>query len=67
MGVVYRDRWKISCFLIFGMILVGGCAAAQSGPHTSDKISDLQNLDQFRMLFNEEKGTPRLILLVSPT
>lgn len=65
MGVV--NRWNNSCLLFLATVIFEGCAAAQGAPNSSNRISDLQNLEQFRQIFNEEKGTPRLILLVSPT
>lgn len=43
-----------------------GRAMAQTASYSPDKLHDLENLDQLRTLFNAEKGTPRLILLLSP-
>ncbi len=30
-------------------------------------LTDLQDIEELRVLFNEDKGEPRLILLLSPT
>ena len=36
-------------------------------PEPDATLKDLQNLDELRALFNKEKDSPRLILLLSPT
>jgi hypothetical protein len=48
-----------------------GCeqsSRAKSGASAPDAtLRDLQSLEELQKLFNEDKGAPRLILLLSPT
>ena len=48
----------------------GSCGHPPAGaiePAADTTLKDLQNLDELRALFNKDKDTPRLILLLSPT
>jgi len=57
--------------LLILALLVCGCessshakgAAVASGA----ELKDLKNLEELQKLFNQDKGAPRLILLLSPT
>lgn len=55
---------------VLGVILLAACTSASGGPSADEPtatLRDLQGLDEFKSLFNEDKGTPRLVLLMSPT
>lgn len=58
-----------AAMLVFGTL--GGPLAAQetspASPVPSPTLSDLTDIEQFRELFNDQTGKPRLILLVAPT
>jgi hypothetical protein len=65
-------RVQIRNLLALGVILLASWAAVQSplfhrvappGLH----LSDLRSVDQFRAMFNADVGTPRLVLIFSPT
>ncbi|MBA2297743.1 MAG: hypothetical protein H0W14_06850 [Actinobacteria bacterium] len=47
----------------------GSTSAQEGSTQTAGKpaLTDLRSIDQFRALFNAEQGTPRLVLLLSPT
>lgn len=42
-------------------------AAAPVETYAPRTLYDLQSVEELRALFNEEKGMPRLVLLLSPT
>lgn len=58
-----------AAMLVFGSL--GGPLAAQGTPPASPvprpTLSDLKDIEQFQELFNNQAGTPRLILLIAPT
>ncbi len=64
------------------LVLLAACSGAPSEPITVDAgsgssgadatssvpvLNDLDSLEKFIAVFNEDAGTPRLLLLVSPT
>ena len=70
----YMTR-RTTCGLLAAAMLVsgtrGGPLAAQetlpASPAPSSALSDLSDIEQFRDLFNNQAGKPRLILLIAPT
>lgn len=42
-------------------------AAAPAAAAQGAALTDLEDLDQLRGLFNQREGVPRLVLLLSPT
>ncbi|MFN7943812.1 MAG: hypothetical protein U0Z53_00420 [Blastocatellia bacterium] len=57
--------------LLCSLLFVSACeqrsraVVADSAPDAV--LKDLRNLEELRTRFNEDKGVPRLILLLSPT
>jgi hypothetical protein len=48
------------------LVMMNGCGS--NAPATrSGKLTDVSDISQLRTLFNAHPGTPRLILLASPT
>jgi len=73
-----RISWKSitnTLLLIAGLLSIGSSSAiAQTADEKAVRevdvkpaLKDLRNLDELRTLFNQEKGAPRVILLLSPT
>jgi len=60
-------RWR---WLIIGAVVVATFVAAVIGslkPDSNVALTDLNDLEELRAAFNREQGTPRLLLLLSPT
>ncbi len=57
-------RWTIICLVL----AVAGIATVLSFyPAPSVPLTDLTSVEDIRAQFNRDKGSPRLILLLSPT
>jgi hypothetical protein len=65
---------RLVLLLLAGSVL--GLAGCQSGSPSDGnespqagptRVTDLENVLQLRAAFNEDRGTPRLLLLLSPT
>jgi len=62
-----NKRWR---WLIIGGVVVATIIAAVIGslkPNSNVTLTDLNDLEELRAAFNREQGTPRLLLLLSPT
>ena len=65
-----RSRLNVIVLLVL-TLFVFGCEpssrvkAGAVAPDTA--LKDLQSLEELQKLFNQDKGAPRLILLLSPT
>lgn len=60
-------RWK---WLVIAVVAVAAVCAIVIGslkPQPEVPLTDLSNLDELRARFNHDKGTTRLLLLLSPT
>lgn len=61
---------KLWIGLIIGAVVLATIIAAIIGslqPDSAVTLTDLNELEELRATFNREKGTPRLMLLLSPT
>lgn len=62
-----NTRWK---WLIIALVAVATVVAVVIGslkPSANVTLTDLNNIEDLRNRFNQDKGTPRLLLLLSPT
>lgn len=62
-----NSRWK---WLVIALVVVAAICAGVIGylkPNPDVTLTDLNNVEELRARFNQDKGTPRLLLLLSPT
>ncbi len=62
-----NSRWK---WLIIASVAVAALIAGVIGsikPKSNVALTDLNNIEELRARFNQDKGEPRLLLLLSPT
>jgi len=72
-----RNARTLVSMLLLCVVLAGGAAVLPARQTTGAQapavtaqgaaLTDLEDLDQLRDLFNQRAGAPRLILLLSPT
>jgi hypothetical protein len=60
-----RWRWFILAVVAVAAICAGVIGSLQ--PDTKVALADLRSIDDLRTRFNQDKGSPRLLLLLSPT
>lgn len=49
------------------LLLVPGCAAGETPGRARPSLANLDSVEDMRAAFNRAPGTPRLVLLLSPT
>jgi hypothetical protein len=55
--------------IVLVCLVVAGCGGSSSDeqPSAGGRLTDLTEIDQLRTEFNEKRGQPRLVVLLSPT
>ena len=62
-----KKRWK---WLVIAVVLVAAIIAGVIGsikPDSNVVLTELNSIEELRARFNQDKGAPRLLLLLSPT
>lgn len=62
-----NSRWR---WVIIAAVVVATAVAISIGslrPDSNVTLTDLNDIEELRVRFNQDKGTPRLLLLLSPT
>ena len=65
--ILQNSRWR---WLILAVVIVAAIVAGVIGslkPDSNVILTDLNSVEELRARFNQDKGTPRLLLLLSPT
>lgn len=65
--VLRKKRWQ---WLIIAAVVVAAIIAGvigSIGPDSNVVLTNLNSVEELRTRFNQDKGTPRLLLLLSPT
>jgi hypothetical protein len=65
-GVKIRSLLALAVILLAAWLIVESPLFHQSAPPNLH-LTDLHSVDQFQSLFNADVGTPRLVLMLSPT
>lgn len=60
-----RWRWVILAVVVVAAIIAGVIGSLKPDPGVT--LTDLNNIDELRARFNQDNGSPRLLLLLSPT
>ena len=60
-----RWKWLVIATVIAAAIIAGVIGSLK--PDSNVTLTDLNNIEDLRARFNQDKGTPRLLLLLSPT
>jgi hypothetical protein len=60
-----RWKWLVIATVIAAAIIAGVIGSLK--PDSNVTLTNLNNIEELRARFNQDKGTPRLLLLLSPT
>jgi len=59
-------KWPAVVALIIGVTVIGLITIVYQGRATSP-LTEINSIEDLRILFNQDKNFPRIILLMSPT
>jgi hypothetical protein len=64
-----KNDWKaiIVLILILGLLLIEQNRIKARVIQNSSALADLQSMEELQAQFNQDRGSPRLVLLLSPT
>ena len=60
-----RWKWLIVAVVVLAAIIAGVIGSIK--PDSNVVLTELNSIEELRARFNQDKGTPRLLLLLSPT
>ena len=62
-----NSRWKWPIIAVVFVATVVAVFIGSLRPAANVGLTDISDIEQLRARFNQDKGTPRLLLLLSPT
>jgi len=62
-----NSRWKWPIIAVVFIATVIAVFIGSLRPAANVALTDISDIEQLRARFNQDKGTPRLLLLLSPT
>lgn len=62
-----NSRWKWPIIAVVFVATVIAVFIGSLRPAANIALTDISDIEQLRARFNQDKGTPRLLLLLSPT
>jgi hypothetical protein len=60
-----RWKWMVIAIVVIAAICAGVIGSLK--PHQDVTLTDLNSIEELRARFNQDKGVPRILLLLSPT
>jgi hypothetical protein len=64
---VKNSRWRWLLLAAVAVLAIIAGVIGTLSPSSSVTLTDLNRTDELRARFNQDKGAPRLVLLLSPT
>jgi ABC-type glycerol-3-phosphate transport system substrate-binding protein len=58
---------RCATLLVVLSMVLAACGGGSGDESAQSGLSDLTSVDELRAQFNEDRGQPRLLLLLSPT
>ena len=65
--MLVNSRWKWPIIAVVFVATVIAVFIGSLRPAANVALTDISDIEQLRARFNQDKGTPRLLLLLSPT
>jgi hypothetical protein len=62
-----NSRWRWAILAVVAVAAIIASVIGSYKPDSNVTLTDLNGIEDLRARFNQDKGTPRLLLLLSPT
>jgi hypothetical protein len=58
---------RVALLLVLLSAVLAACGGGGGGEAADARLADLTSVDELQVRFNEDRGEPRVLLLLSPT